>query len=807
MRQLLRWFLRIAVTLAAVLAIVGTVLVLWSRTSLPRLDGTVPVAGLEKPVSIVRDRRGIPHIHAGSALDAWFALGYVHAQDRLFQMEMQRRAGQGRLAEIVGAAGLRADRLFRSLGLYRRARESVQHLPPEHRRMLEAYAAGVNRWLETRKGPLPPEFNLLGMDFEPWRPADTLVWGKLMALRLSTDWRSELLRAWIVEEVGRDAIPVLFPAHPGDAPATVPSYRQGLLDGPAFGALHAALSPGIGDIAGGGASNAWALRAGRTTTGAAILASDPHLAMNAPVLWYLARIRAPGLNLSGATVPGGPLLIMGHNGHIAWGLTTTYIDTDDIVLEKLDPNDPTRYMADGKSIPFAVRTETIRVRFGADATVTIRESRNGPAIDLAPELDEYGRRNRRVAVLRAPWLSRADTSVSAIIGVNRARNWSEFRNALRLFVGPVQNFLYADRAGNIGYLVPGRIPVRKRPDAGYMPQDGADPDSVPTGTIPYDALPRSFNPPEGVLINANNRIVGADYPFFLSRHWGDHYRARRIAQLLAAKPRFSPADIARMQADHVSLAARAVLPLLLGIEPADDLQRRALDLLKRWDGAMSLDRPEPLIYSAWSRELNRRLYADELGPIADRYMADRPDVVMNILTAHRRWCDDIRTAVKEDCPFMLRQSLAAALEFLADRFGDDPLLWRWGALHHADMKHLAFGPIPILNRLTGLRIAANGSRFTVNTAGSNFRAGNPFAARHGPGFRGVYDFSDLAKSRFTISSGQSGNPWSPHYGDLVQDWRDVRHWRLAPDEAAARRDAVGVLTLVPAAPKPGNDAQ
>ncbi len=802
-RRFLRWTLRIALTLVVMLAVAGVVMFFWFRTSLPRLDGTVIVAGLEKPVTVVRDMRGIPHIYADSQRDAWFALGYIHAQDRLFQMEMQRRAGQGRLAEIIGSPGLKADRLFRTLGLYRRAQDSVKHLTAEQLEVLESYAAGVNRWLETRKGTLPPEFNLIGMDFEPWKPADTLVWGKLMAIRLSTDWRGELLRAQIIRKVGKGAIPVLFPPYPGNGPVTIGPDTEGLFKGFDFGSLLAALPR---RAAFGGASNAWALRPGRTTTGAAILASDPHLGMNAPVLWYLAHISAPGLNLSGATVPGGPVLILGHNGHIAWGVTTTYIDTDDIVLEKVDPKDQARYMAGGVSVPFRIRRETLKVRFGDDVTLTIRESRNGPALDYNEELKEYGEKNGRVAVLRAPWLSRADTSAAAFVGINKATNWNEFRDALRLFIGPVQNFLYADKAGNIGYLVPGVIPVRRRPDAGYLPQDGDDPESALAGAIPYNALPQSFNPPGGVLVNANNRIAGSDYPYFLSQSWGDHYRATRIGQLLAAKQRFTPDEIARMQADHVSLAARAALRLMLQVEPADDRQRRVVEMLRAWDGAMAIPRPEPLIYTVWSRELNRRLYADELGDIADRYVSNRPDVVINILTDHRSWCDDTGTEAKEDCPTILRRSLAAALDFLSDKLGGDPMLWRWGDMHYAEMRHQAFGPIPILGRLTAIEIAANGSRFTVNKAAMNFRSDTPYAARQGPGFRGVYDFSDLTKSRFTISSGQSGNPYSFYYDNLVNDWRDVRHWRLAPDEATARRDAIGVLTLSPApSPDTGSD--
>ncbi|MCY4238054.1 MAG: penicillin acylase family protein [Rhodospirillaceae bacterium] len=793
-RKTLKWAFRGLITLAFMLVISGVVMFFWFRTSLPHLDGKVAVTGIEQAVTIVRDQRGIPHIYAKSQQDAFFALGYVHAQDRLFQMEMQRRIGQGRVAEILGSPGLQFDRLFRSLGLYRRAQDSVKHLKEDERKALRSYAAGVNQWLETRKGSLPPEFNLIGMDFEPWKPADTLVWGKLMAIRLSTNWQDELLRAQIIRKLGKNAIPVLYPSYPGDGPTTIEHYQEGMLDGLNFRKLFAALP---GQLISKGASNAWAIRANRTTTSSAILASDPHLGMDAPVLWYLVSVNAPDINLSGASVPGAPALIMGHNGHIAWGLTTTYIDTDDIILEAIDPSDPTRYLADSKSIALKIRTEVIKVRFGKDLIITILESRNGPAVDFRPELKRFEKENRRLAVLRAPWLSRADTSAGSLLALNKAKNWDDFNNALRRFVGPVQNFLYADKQGNIGHFVPGLIPVRKNAESGYLPQDGSDSQSVKIGYIPFEKLPRSFNPPDGILVTANNRIVGENYPYFLSKSWGDHYRARRIEELLKAKEKFSPEDIARIQADHVSLAVRATLPLMLRFEPQTDLQKRITDMLKSWDGSMSMTRPEPLIYTAWLRELNIRLYADELGDLAKFYSSYRPDVVINILSNHRDWCNDVMTDKIEDCAIILRESLEASLVFLSGKFGDDPILWRWGSLHYMEMKHSLFGMIPLLNDLTTIRIPANGSPRTVNKAAMNFREKNPFAARQGPGFRGVYDLSDLSKSVYTISTGQSGNPYSFFYDNLVKDWRDVRHWRLAPNEATARENAVGVLVLQP----------
>ncbi|MEQ8698992.1 MAG: penicillin acylase family protein, partial [Bauldia litoralis] len=513
------------------------------------------------------------------------------------------------------------------------------------------------------------------------------------------------------------------------------------------------------------------------------------------------RAEAPDMKLVGATVPGTPALVIGHNGHIAWGVTTTYIDSDDVFIETLAPGDDTKYLTPDGPKPFKIRKEVIKVRFGEDVTLTVRETRHGPVLpDEAPPpsaQSAVAAAPRQVMALSAPWLSDKDTTADALFGLATAKNWDEFRASLRRYIGPLQNFVYADTDGNIGYYVPGRIPIRKK-GIGYMPAPGSTGDYDWSGFIPFEKLPQAFNPPGGVIVNANSKIVGKEYPYFLSREWGDHYRAARITELLAKTDKHTLASTAAIQADVVSLMARELLPLMSAFKPSKDTAQAALARLAKWDGAMTLDRSEPLIFMAWLAELNRRLYADELGQMGQRFVGLRGDVVKNILTEHKDWCDDRTTKVTESCADILGASLDAALAFLSDRHGDDPALWRWGDAHFADFSHPVFRMVPGLNQLTRLRIANSGGPHTVNKAAMNVRDKSaPFADRHGPGYRGIYTFDDLDKSRFTIATGPSGNPYSRFYDNLLVAWRDLRHWTLAPLTPADRKTAVGTLSLVP----------
>ncbi|HVO13806.1 MAG TPA: penicillin acylase family protein [Alphaproteobacteria bacterium] len=802
MRWLLRWTKRLVAVLVLLLILVGVAGYFWLRTSLPQTNGMIVVNGVDRPVEIIRDANAVPHIFAESDRDAYYALGFVHAQDRFWQMELQRRIGAGRLAEIVGRSALRIDKFARTLGYYRRARAALPNLSPEVRAALEAYSAGVNSWLASRGGALPPELELLRIKPEPWQPADSLVWARLMSQQLSSSWFGELQRARVAARIGPDKLADLWPPYPGDGPVTIArrdtdfaALRRLPLD-----ALAAALP---GELMGGGASNEWVLSGRLTATGRPILANDPHLGLTAPALWYLARVEAPDLSVTGATVPGVPFTLLGHDRSIAWGFTTSYIDTDDLFIEKIDPNDPNRYVTPDGTQPFVSRQETIQVRGDDPVTIVVRETRHGPVIsDALPPSDAGAAGPGYVLALQATWLRDDDRTAEAIYKLNRAQNWDGFVDALRSFDSPAQNIAYADTAGNIGMYMPAAIPIRKSGN-GFLPAPGWTGDHDWAGVVPFEERPHSYNPPSGRLINANNKIAGDSYPFFLTNEWGDYLRARRLAGLLNTEAQQSLASSAMLQADVVSPMARDLLPLMMTVPPANDRARHALALLKAWDGTMDRNRPEPLIFTAWLRELNRLLYADELGDLFPSYWEYHPDVVRLILTERREWCDDVRTPAKESCDDRVAAALVAALDKLAERRGSDLPSWRWGDEHYADMRHRVFDYVPLLRGLANIRIPSSGGNDTIDRAGSNIadeRA--PFAARNGPGYRAIYDLSDLARSRFIQATGQSGNLFSANYEDMVTRWRDVEYISIAGTRDELKRSAAGTLTLEPVEKKP-----
>ncbi len=768
-------------------------------SSLPKTEGEIIVAGLSAPVSITRDAHGVPVIAAETALDAYFALGFVHAQDRLWQMEMMRRAGAGRLSEVFGDATIDKDRFTRTLGLYRLAEAQASTLPDALRVVLEAYAAGVNGWMTTHTGALPPEFLLLGHEPEPWRVADTLVWNRLMGLRLGRNWQSELSRARIVRHLQGSGLPAglvddLWPAVPSDAPTTLSHRPDATFADPA--GPDYALVEAMTD----GASNAWVLSGARTTTGAPMLAGDPHLRFSAPIMWYLARLTAPGMDVTGATAPGTPFTLIGRNDRIAWGITNAGGDVSDLFEETPDPADPSRYVIPGGSEAFTIHIETIVVKGGPDVELRVRETRHGPIIsEVSAEVDDKD----RLYALATPVLRDDDRTVEGMWAINRAGDWAEFRAAARLFHTPHLNLFFAARDGDIGFISAGRIPIRQDRD-GRLPVDGAIAANDWLGFIPFDALPQSHNPPSGQFVNANNSVVDADYPYLLTTDWAEPYRAERIEAMLAAHKTFSLDDMAVLQNDIVSTAAQSLMPLLLAFEPTSDRQRRAIALLGAWDFAMRRDRPEPLIYTAWRRQIARALAEDELGPLFDEYWglkdSRRALFVKVQLDTQPAWCDDVATpAVRETCASRLGLSLDRALDEITTTQGDVIEDWRWGDAHQATFPHPVFGMLPLLDRLSEIRIPSDGGDHTVNrgeTSGGT--AERPYEHFDGAGLRVIYDLADLDNSRFVIATGQSGNPLSAHYDDLLETWRDGKYLTIGPASGSAATRAL-VLTPPPRA--------
>jgi penicillin G amidase len=772
-----RLLTRVLLAVVVLLAVGAGGTGLWLRTSLPTTDGTLALPGLREPVRVSRDAHGIPTIRAESEHDADFALGFLHAQDRLFQMDMMRRYGAGRLSEVFGARTLAPDRAMRTLGLYRAAQAQFAVLSPEVQQALAAYADGVNAFLATRKGALPPEYYLLDTNPEPWRPADSLVWGKLMDLQLTGNFRGEIYRALLLQHVSPEDLEVLYPGYPKDAPVALGSVRAALERLP-LDRLYAALPPGLGPKR---ASNEWVVDGARSQSGKPLLANDPHLDFAAPGVWYLVRIELPDDTIAGVTAPGTPFLLVGHNDHIAWGFTTTGSDVEDLFIEKPDPTDPSRYLAPGGARPFELRHETIAVKGEAPVALTVRATRHGPVIS---DLADFAVGDN-VLALEATWLAPDDRTPDAIWRLARARDWDGFRQALESWTAPQQNIVYADVDGNIGFAAPARIPIRAAGD-GWLPSPGWDGSHDWTGAVPFDALPWAFNPKDGRIVTANNKIVPDDYPYFLTRDWELPYRAERIAALLDEMPRQSPDASAAIEADVLSLPAQNLLPLMLQAAPKSDQARAAMKLLRRWDGRMDRDASAPLIYEAWLRELGQALMAHKLGTdLADRWRP-RPDVVQSILAAHRDWCP------ASDCDAALAQSLERALEWLTARYGSDMGAWRWGAAHEAAFTSPVWAQVPLVGRWFDAALPANGGNNTVDAGGMDTADdAAPFRDLHGPSLRMIVDMAAPREARFMIAPGESGNPLSPHWSDLALPWRDVRSFRFSGDESG------GVLILAP----------
>ena len=780
--------------------------VLWLRESLPTIEGTVEVAGIGAAVEIIRDREGVPHIFADSTEDAYFGLGYAHAQDRLWQMEMSRRIGAGRLSELAGAATLVFDKFTRVLGVYRVAERSYAELEPESRRILDAYAGGVNAFLESRSGPLPPEFAVFGLlqvvrgggpvRPEPWRPADSLVWIKMMAWNLGGNWFAEIQRARMATRLPAPRLAEFFPAYPDNAPRgmaeMVAAYRDLPLD------RIAALAPELWTE--GNGSNNWVVAGERTATGKPLLANDPHLGLTAPAIWYYAHLNAPGLNVIGATLPGVPSVILGRNDHIAWGFTNTGTDVQDLFIERISADDPASYDTPDGPRAFDVRTEVIEVAGEEPTEIVVRASRHGPIISDAfadaAELTPEGH------VMAFAWTALRDDDLTLQSGhkMAAARNWNDFVNALRDFHAPQQNIVYADVYGNIGMYVPGLVPIRKTENQvmGMMPVPGWEATYDWDGFVPYEELPQVFNPPSGVIFTANHKIVEDDYPYFLTFEWESPYRARRIRELLAARPKHSVESFKALQSDVVSVMARDFLPLLLAPEPASERAAAAHAMLSSWDGTMAAEAPEPLIFAAWMRELTRLVYADELGPMFEEYWALRATFTYNVLTKQPQWCETAETEGAETCEGLIAEALERALADLDERFGSSPERWRWGEAHYALSSHRPFGRIPFLRRLFDIRLAAPGGEYTVNRGGHRIRNEDaPFAEVHGPSLRAIYTLDDLERSLFVYSTGQSGNVFAANYANLAERWRNGEYVPMVTARDAIERGQSGTLALTP----------
>lgn len=756
MTPLLRGITRVLTAFGVLILLIAALIagVVW--LTLPGTTRTAAIPGLSGKVDITYDADRVPRIRAGSEMDAASALGFVHASDRMFQMELMRRAASGRLSEILGSATLPIDRMMRTLGLRHRAVADFATLPADTRAMLEAYARGVNARIELKGRFAAPEFLVLGGP-EKWEPTDSLLWAKTMGLWLSMNWRQELSRQALAGKVPAAMLDQLWPRQSGvERPDAMnpPQMRFAAAAARLAAVLPHFPAPFTGPQS---ASNEWAVDGRHTASGAPLLAGDPHLAFGFPGIWYLARMDMPNRVLAGATAPGVPFLVLGHNGKIAWTFTTTGADVQDIFIES--PAGPGEYQTPDGSKPFVVREERIKVRGKDDVVLTVRETRHGPVIS---DLDHPDGPVMAVAMGN---LQPDDTAAAGLLALNRAGSVDEAGAAAEVIRSPVQNLLVAD-AKTIGLFVTGRVPIRKAGDGSApVPGDGSH-DWI--GWASGEQLPHSVTPANGRLVNANEPVWPADFPVFMGRDTFGDWRAKRIRELLEKSDRHTAADFAAMQMDVLDPFARQVLPILLTVPVADGAAAKALGLLRDWDGSAVMDSPAPLTFNAWMEAFydavlhHAGLTAGVGAPVSD-FVAS----VLAPQGAH--WCDG-------DCRPLLRDSLSAAIKDLSGRLGADPSAWRWGDAHQSVFAHPVLRSIPVLGSFTTISVPSPGDDNTLNRGGMN----RALQSVHGASYRGVYDLADLDRSLFMITPGQSGNPFGSHARDFVLRWRNGATITLGP---------------------------
>ncbi len=790
-----RWLKRIFKALLWGFAALVAGLGLWVFHTQPMYDGQLTSEGLKQPVRIKRDAADVVHIFAQSNRDAAFALGFAHAQDRSWQMEFNRRIMHGELSEILGDVTLPTDKLMRTLGLMQVAQQQLDQLPAEVREQLQAYSDGVNAFHANSPQGLPPEFALMrtqpgGKSGVAWQPVDSVGWSLVMALDLGGNWGNEFARLTAARTLSTQQLWDLYPPYPGEKPASNVDlsklYRElGVYKTDSSVKTSFSL-PIIGEAGfnEGRGSNNWVVAGSHTTTGKPLLANDPHLALSAPAIWYYAHLQTPDLDVTGASLPGLPFVVLGRNAHVAWGFTNTGPDVQDLYLEQIDPSDSSRYKTPTGWQAFGTRTETIAVKGKPDVTHVVRSTRHGPVISDAQAVHgEVLDLSRFVLALRWTALDPNNRTLVAGFKAQQAQSVADLLIAYGDNHSPTHNIVMADTQGHIAYKAAGRVPVRSVANdiRGVAPSPGWDARYDWTGWVAYADLPADDGK-KGWVATANQRITPPNYPHYLGQDWHTPQRFDRIEQVLQAKPKHSFKDMQALQNDTLSLSTRTLMPVLKATSSQHPLADQAKQTLNGFDGYMDADKAAPLLFAVWADELTRGLIEPKLGAdvfkaqYGKRHFRSLLESVMQ--QANSPWC------APQTCAEQSTAALDRALVRIAAQHGATPANWRWGEAHVALSAHRPFGQVPLLRELFSVRVPSQGDLFTVNVG--QYWAGEkylPFANRHAASLRVVYDLSDLEQSQFIYQTGQSGLVWSDNYRDMKDEWAagKYRPLRNKPD--------------------------
>jgi penicillin amidase len=733
---------------------------------LPQTEGTLRVPGIAGTVAIARDRWGVPHVSASTRPDLWFGQGFVHAQDRLWQMDFYRRVARGRLSEIAGEAGLPTDRLMRTLGISRVAEREQEALEPRLRGLLESYCAGVNAARGTLRA-LPFEFGILRLGFEPWIPADILSLGKLLSFGLSANWERELLRADMVRALGAELAVRLDPAYPARNPIATQERWSG--DGLALVEQIDAVRRALGMAVEAGGSNNWAVSAALSSTGGPLIAGDPHLFPSMPGIWHQVGLSERGRRAMGASMAGLPGILMGQNDDVVWTFTNTVADVQDLFIERIEGD---RYLFEGEWLPLELREEEIEVKGRSrPERLAVRATHHGPVVNEALGADSS-------EPLALSWVSlKEPTAHAGMFEVLDAASGEELVVSLREHSTPVSSMVWADRDGSIGFRVIGRLPLRRGgcPD---VPKPGWGGEFEWEGTVPYEELPSLTNPESGFLVTANNRVVGDSYPHHVTSEWFDGFRALRIEQLIGAGDEHDLDAFQRMQTDVVSIPGLEAARRLGRLRPATQREMRAVETLRSWDGQLVPSSVAASIYQAFVLRLAREVARAAIGDrdLAERWLDRADNGFLAHVTSPWRWHSHLmdlweeadESLVGRPWDDLVLDSLRGALDDLETRFGADPEGWRWGEVHEMEFPHPLGAANPLLRRLLNRRLRSGGAQETVCQVA--YDPNDPYRAVWAPSWRMVADPTDPEASRWQAFTGQSGHPGSPHYDDLQGRW-------------------------------------
>ena len=814
------WWQKTAAAAAGILGLAGGAYYFLTRRPLPKRNGKMRLQGLREAVEVITDRYGVPHIYAQNEDDLFMAMGYVHAQERLWQMELNRRIASGRLSEVFGEIALEADRFARRLGMHRASSAAAAQLPAHSRHILEAYARGVNAYIDTHRTKLPLEFTLLRFKPEPWRITDSIQWSKMMGWNLGGNWETEIIRARLVARLGTERAVKLEAGYDPKHPLIVPPgvEYQGVNLGMLEQYEQLRQLSGFGMM---GGSNNWVVDGSMTTTGSPILCNDPHLGQAAPSIWYECHLVVGDIDVVGASFPGAPGIVIGHNRYLAWGMTNAVSDVEDLYIEKFNPHNPNQYEYMGKWEEAQVVREEIRVKGKKEPVIEeVHITRHGPILTkFAPPSRKKQQSNGSAPddaelPLALRWTGlESHTILSAVLKMNSATNAEEFRGALRDWDAPPQNVVYADVEGNIGYVMAGAIPIRAKGQH-LLPMPGWTGEYEWNGYIPFEELPQTFNPQQRFIATANNRVVDDSYPYYITNEWLNGYRAQRIRDLLTSKGKLSLSDMAAIQSDQYSLPAVEIVPHMLKIATSDPIEREALEVLRAWNYMLTPGSAAAAIYSIFLSKLERVVFSAMLGDeevllhsylgvgstilaLQNGYASRNKPLLIRLLHEHDdTWFNSsVITNGPKTWDAALSSAFHAAIMELREKMGEKAATWKYGSVHKMTYNH-PLGMVKPLDRVFNRGpIPIGGDIDTVNMGAS--LVNSPETVITVPSYRQIVNLADLKASLSIHHPGQSGHPASKHYDDFIKPWLRVEHHPMLFDREMIEENKEGILNLLP----------